>query len=56
MLHGYKEPYEHKIPFNSSGYAPAILPAAGYCYNRFCSEFIVFGTAGVMLTFGVTLP
>ena len=56
VLHGYKEPYEHKIPFNSSGYAPAILPAAGYCYNRFCSEFILFGTAGVMLTFGVTLP
>lgn len=56
VLHGYKEPYEHKIPFNSSGYAPAILPSVGYCYNRICSEFVVFGTAGVMLTLGVTLP
>ena len=56
VLHGYKEPYENKIPFNGSGYAPAILPAVGYCYNRICSEFIVFGTAGVMLTLGITLP
>jgi hypothetical protein len=55
-LHGYEEPYEDKIPFNSSGVAPAILPSAGYCYNRFCSEFVLFGTAGAMLTLGMTLP
>lgn len=55
-LHGYKEPYQDKIPFNSSGVAPAILPSMGYCYRRFCSELVIFGTAGAMLTAGVTLP
>ncbi len=56
VLHGYEEPYENKIPFNSSGFAPAILPSVGYCYNRICSEFVLFGTAGAMLTLGITLP
>lgn len=55
-LHGYKPPYDEKIPFNQSGVAPAIVPSAGYCYKRFCSELVLFGTAGAMLTFGVTLP
>lgn len=55
-LHGYKAPYQNKIPFNSSGVAPAILPSAGYCYNRFCSEVVLFGAAGAMLTFGATIP
>ena len=56
VLHGYKEPYENKIPLNSSGFAPAILPSVGYCYNRLCSELVLFGAAGAMLTLGVTLP
>jgi hypothetical protein len=56
LLHGYKAPYDNKIPFNDSGVAPAILPSAGYCYNRFCSELVLFGTAGAMLTLGATLP
>ena len=55
-LHGYKGAYQNKIPFNGSGTAPAILPAMGYCYSRFCSELILFGTSGVMLTLGVTVP
>jgi len=41
---------------NSSGFAPAILPSVGYCYNRICSELVLFGAAGAMLTLGVTLP
>jgi hypothetical protein len=55
-LHGYKEPYQNKIPFNSSGVAPAVLPSMGYCFNRVCSEIVLFGGAGVMLTLGLTLP
>jgi hypothetical protein len=55
-LQGYKPPYDNKIPFNDSGVAPAILPSVGYCYNRYCSEFVLFGAAGAMLTLGVTLP
>lgn len=56
VLHGYKDEYKNKIPFNSSGYAPAVVPSVGYCINRVCSELVLFGAAGAMLTLGVTLP
>jgi hypothetical protein len=56
VLHGYKDEYQDKIPFNSSGFAPAIIPAVGYCFNRLCGEMVLFGTAGLMWTLGVTLP
>jgi hypothetical protein len=56
VLHGYKDEYQDKIPFNHYGYAPAIVPSVGYCYNRVCGEMVVFGTAGLMWTLGVTLP
>ena len=56
IVHGYKDEYQDKIPFNNSGYAPAIIPAVGYCYHRVCSEMVIFGTAGLMWTLGVTLP
>jgi hypothetical protein len=56
IVHGYKGEYQNKIPFNGSGFAPVIVPSVGYCINRFCSELVIFGTAGALLTFGVTLP
>ena len=56
LVHGYKGEYQTKIPFNNAGVAPVIVPSVGYCVNRFCSEAILFGAAGVMVTFGVTLP
>lgn len=56
VLHGYKGDYQDNIPFNSSGFAPAIIGSAGYCYNRVCSELVLIGTAGLMWTLGVTLP
>ncbi|WP_291993576.1 hypothetical protein [Candidatus Accumulibacter sp. ACC003] len=56
VIHGYRGEYQDKIPFNNSGYAPAILPTVGYCYKRFCSEVVVYGAAGMMLTVGMTLP
>jgi hypothetical protein len=55
VLHGYKPPYENKIPFNHNGYAPGAIPAAGYCYRKLCSEIIVFGLAGAMWTLGFTI-
>ena len=55
VVHGYKGEYQDKIPFNGSGYAPAIIPAVGYCYQRLCSEFVLIGSAGAMLTLGVTV-
>ena len=56
LLHGYKEPYEDKIPYNFNGFGPGILPAVGYCHDRYCAELIIYGTAGLMVTVGVTLP
>ena len=56
IIHGYKDEYQDKIPFNSSGYAPVIIPTLGYCLNRVCSELVFFGAAGVMATLGATIP
>ena len=56
VLHGYSGEFKDKIPYNDSGYAPGIVPAIGYCYRRFCGEMVLFGTAGLMWTVGMTLP
>jgi hypothetical protein len=56
IVHGYSGQYQDKIPFNNSGFAPVIVPSVGYCINRFCSELVIFGGAGALVTFGVTLP
>jgi hypothetical protein len=53
LIHGYKDQYQDKIPFNKYGTAPVILPSIGYCYKHLCTEVIVFGTAGAMWTAGV---
>ena len=56
LVHGYKNPYRDKIPLNGSGVAPAAIASIGYCVNRVCSELIVFGAAGLLVTIGVTVP
>ena len=53
LLHGYKEPYEDKIPLNGLGVAPVIVPALGFQYRHFVSELNVAGTAAVMFTVGI---
>ncbi|HMN80610.1 MAG TPA: hypothetical protein PKA20_11835 [Burkholderiaceae bacterium] len=55
LLHGYKDEFRDKIPFNKSGVAPALLPSIGYSTRRFTSELILFGTNGMMFTLGVYL-
>ena len=52
LLHGYKEPYEDKIPLNSLGVAPAILPTIGVKYKRVFTEVQILGTAAVTVTAG----
>ncbi|HEY1459770.1 MAG TPA: sn-glycerol-3-phosphate transporter [Casimicrobiaceae bacterium] len=56
IVHGYSGQYQNKIPLNSSGFAPVIVPSVGYCIVRYCSELVIFGTAGALLTVGVTIP
>ena len=52
LLHGYKEPYEDKIPLNKLGIAPAIVPAFGLRYKRVYTELQILGTAAVTVTAG----
>ena len=57
LLHGYKGEYKDKVPFNSdNGIAPLILPSIGLSGNRFTTDLVFFGTAGVLLTIGVLVP
>ena len=53
LLHGYKEPYEDKIPLNSLGIAPAILPALGFRYRRVIVEANLAGIAALTITAGI---
>jgi hypothetical protein len=55
-LHGYSGQYKDKIPNNSSGVAPAIIPGIGYCVKRYCGEFVLLGANAALLTVGMTIP
>ena len=48
LLHGYKEPYQDKIPFNGAGVAPVIIPSLGWRYRRFAVTATVLGTNGFL--------
>jgi hypothetical protein len=52
ILHGYKEPYEDKIPLNDLGFAPAIIPTIGFRYKRVFTELQIAGTAAITVTAG----
>ena len=54
LLHGYKEPYEDKIPLNGLGVAPAVIPALGFRYENRFVEFAQLGLAAGMITVGRT--
>jgi len=50
LLYGYKEPYEHKVPFNYHGFSPAIIPGFGWRLDQDWSVQMNFlGNAAVML-------
>lgn len=56
-LHGYSGEFRDKVPFNSSGVAPAIIPGVGYCVmKRYCGEFILLGANAALFTIGMTVP
>lgn len=52
LIHGYKQDYRDKIPYNEHGVAPAILPSIGISGRNFATEVTLFGIAGVMFTAG----
>ena len=53
LLHGYKEPYENKIPFNGLGISPAVVPSLGFRYKLFVTEAHLGGVAVFTITAGV---
>jgi len=53
LIHGYKEPYQDKIPLNGLGVAPAIIPTLGYRRRHLMIEAHFAGLAAVTLTAGV---
>ncbi len=52
FLHGYKDPYDDKIPLNGLGVAPAIVPAIGVRYKRVFGEMQILGAAALTWTIG----
>ena len=56
LLHGYSGEYRDKIPFNHYEIAPAIVPSVGYCWTRYCTEFVLLGGNAALFTVGMTLP
>jgi len=53
LLHGYKEPYENKIPMNGLGVAPVLIPTLGFRYRSLVAEANLGGLAVVVFTVGV---
>ncbi|MCC7039589.1 MAG: hypothetical protein IT516_04685 [Burkholderiales bacterium] len=56
LLHGYRGEFRDKIPFNHYEIAPAIVPSVGYCWTRYCTEFVLLGGNGALFTVGMTVP
>ncbi len=56
VVHGYSGEYQDKIPFNSTGFAPGIIPSVGYCWNRWCGEVVLLGFNALLFNVGVTMP
>ena len=52
LLHGYKEPYDEKIPLNDLGIAPAIIPTFGLKYKRVLTELQILGNSAITVTAG----
>ena len=57
IIHGYKFPYNKKIPFNNRhGWGITAIPAVGYDFNRnWGAQINVLGNAGVMFQLNYTV-
>jgi hypothetical protein len=53
LYHGYKGEFRDKVPFNSSGFAPAILPTIGFSGQHVSGEVVFLGTNALMVAIGV---
>lgn len=48
LLHGYKDEYQDKIPFNKFGIAPVIIPSLGIRWGRFSVQANLLGGNGLL--------
>lgn len=57
VIHGYKFPYNKKIPFNNKhGWGLTAIPAVGYDFNKnWGGQINVLGNAGVMFQLNYTV-
>jgi hypothetical protein len=55
LIHGYKGEFRNKIPLNSHGVAPAIVPSLGYSNDRYGADVIILGISGILFTVGTKL-
>lgn len=57
VIHGYKEPYHKKIPFNhKSGWGVTAIPAIGYQITpHWSAQVNILGNAGLMAQINYTL-
>jgi hypothetical protein len=53
LLHGYKDQYQNKIPFNHYGTAPVILPMIGFSLGRATIETILLSNRAAVIAIGV---
>ncbi|MCG6965019.1 MAG: hypothetical protein LJE59_00740 [Chromatiaceae bacterium] len=52
LIHGYKDEYEDRLPFNHSGWAPVIIPSLGWKHGRLGFDLAILGDAGLMFSVG----
>ncbi len=53
IIHGYKEPWDNKIPVNTpSGWGLGIIPGIGYKKNGWGADMIFLGNSALLFTIG----
>ena len=52
LLHGYKDEYEDKVPYNNNGFSPGIVPSVGFKKDRLAVDLIFLGNSAILLAIG----
>ncbi|MFU5000209.1 palmitoyltransferase PagP [Pseudomonas paraeruginosa] len=55
LLQGYRGEYRDKIPLNSFGVAPVIIPSVGMRFGALGSELVLLGNSAAMINVGLRL-
>ena len=53
IIYGYVGKYQDKVPLNSHGFSPGVIPSIGYNFSEHDSAQVqLLGTAGLMFSYG----